>query len=120
MQKIIYFTAGAVATTEEKADITKLNALVGSPFEVVVRNGAIPHQYAVGNKEAAAYAAGTIPTLYNTLPVADPDNPPAPVIDGTFTGDALAATVTGEGPNYDASVTIVNGVVTAVTLTTSA
>lgn len=76
-QKIIFFTAGEVATAGEKTDIDNLNALVGSPFEVVVRNGSIPPVYGYGVEEAD-YVSGTVPaTGYEGVPVADPDNPPS-------------------------------------------
>ena len=120
-KKIIYFTAGAVATTDEKAAIDKLMAVTGASFEVVVRNGAVPHQYGVGNKEAAAYAAGTIPTLYNALPVANPDAPPTPEVKATQKVISSGVGVPGvtlvgtAGAGKTMTLTIVAGVVTTAT-----
>lgn len=125
-KRILYFTAGAVATGPEKTAIDKLNAIVGSSFEVHVRNGAIPNQYGVGNLEDADYVAGTIPTAYNdeeTYPVADPDAPPAPSVKATqavvTSGEAVAGvTLVGTaGAGKSMVLTIVAGVITTATFT---
>jgi hypothetical protein len=76
-QKVIYFTAGPVATVDELADIAKLNAATEQPYSVKVFNGAQSPLYGYG-KEAADFVAGTIPTVYNAVPVIDPDAIPDP------------------------------------------
>lgn len=124
-QKIIYFTAGAVATGPEKTAIDNLNAIVGSSFEVVVRNGAIPNEYAAGNEEQAAYVAGTIPDndYYEGLPVANPAAPPTPQVKSTQkvlssgVGVAGVTLVGTAGAGKTMTLTIVGGAVTTATFT---
>lgn len=124
-KRIIYFTAGPVATTDEKTAIDKLNAVVGSSFEVHVRNGAVPNEYAAGNEEVADYAAGTIPDndYYESLPVANPDAPPTPEVKSTqkvvSSGVAIpGVTMTGTaGAGKTMTATIVAGVITSVAFT---
>jgi hypothetical protein len=81
--KVIYFTAGPVPTTNEKADIAALNAFAVAPFDIAVRN-ALQVGASGAEQEDADYVAvvsgGTIPEAYDddeVYPVFDPANPPA-------------------------------------------
>lgn len=114
-QKILYFTAGATATTGELADIAKLNALAVPAYEVGVRSAIASPNYGAGI-ESADYVAGTIPDAYDDeedYPVIDPDEPPGP--------DNLPATqtVVSTGQVIDTddggtvTLTIAGGVITA-------
>lgn len=119
MAKIIYFTAGAVATTDEKADIDKLNALTEVPFEVVVRRGDSVGTYSYGaGLEASDYVSGTVPTAFNARPVVDPDNPPSglPATQAIVSNaQALAVPVTGTYTTT-ATFTVAGGAITGIVL----
>lgn len=65
MERIIYFQAGPVATTEELAEIAAINALA-KPYEVLVMNGSASTAHGAGNV-TADYVAGTIPTAYSEI-----------------------------------------------------
>lgn len=74
--KIIYFTAGQVPTTEERAELT---ALYGSIFNVSARSGANDAALKFNDRyEACDFVAGTVPDSYSTVPV--------------WTGEVLPAT----------------------------
>lgn len=76
-KKILFFTAGRVATEAEAAQITALNALNAPGFIVGVRNAAENALYGHGI-ETCDFVAGTIPTAYNAKPnygVADATRP---------------------------------------------
>ncbi|EMF0829280.1 hypothetical protein [Pseudomonas aeruginosa] len=75
-QRILFFTAGAALTEEEKAVVEQLNALTPPAYSVTVHNGAVEPDYVVPGD----YAAGAIPQAYAGLPVFDPDNPPSPAV----------------------------------------
>lgn len=77
MKKVIYFTAGAVATTDEKAAIAKLNALTTPAYEVTVMNATQSPNYGYGI-QAADYKAGSPPSAYSAVPTINPDAPPTP------------------------------------------
>lgn len=62
LKKLIYFTAGDVPTTDEKADIAKLNAVTVAPYEVAVRSSVRPMSSG-GSNEACDYVSGTIPDI---------------------------------------------------------
>lgn len=162
MAKVLYFTAGPIPTTQEKADIAALNAFAVAPFDIGVRNALAVGASGV-SVEAADYVAGTPPAPYDddqVYPLFDPENPPAGSLpatsavvsnggvipiknsaesvteDGTLTVEAgqvveakLAATfaivetaavfdgVTGAGANTRATITIADGVITAIACT---
>lgn len=61
MNKVLYFTAGPVPTTEEKADIDALNKLTGAPYTVGVRNRLVSQNFGAG-AEACDMVAGTPPS----------------------------------------------------------
>lgn len=112
MQKILYFTAGALATETELEEIDALNALAEKPYEVFVRRGDSVGSMAYGaGVEATDYIAGTPPAPYDNTdpeegpvyPVFDPDNPPvnlppeqAIVTDGQIVGTYTITVVDNE------------------------
>lgn len=65
-KKIIYFTAGAIATQAEKDDISALQALTSPGYQLAVRNSNEETTYSP-NLEPTDLVAGTIPTAYNGL-----------------------------------------------------
>lgn len=78
---VTFFTAGSVATSEEKTQIANLNGLVGSHFEVRVANALADHNYGYGPRETD-FVAGTRPTAYTnteTYPAFNTANPPVQV-----------------------------------------
>lgn len=114
--KILYFTAGPVPTSNEKADIAALNAFAVAPFEVGVRN-ALQVGASGAQVEDADYVAvvsgGTIPEPYDddeTYPVFDPAAPPASALPATvgLVADGQVFDVTGG----TVEVTVTDGVVT--------
>lgn len=82
MSKIIYFTAGEVATEGELEDIAAINAKAVAPYEVVVRRGdAVSNEYGAGIEDAD-FVAGTIPADYDDseeFPVFDIDSEPVTI-----------------------------------------
>ena len=64
MKKIIYFTAGYVATSTELGEIAALKELNGSGYSIAIRNGADNASYGAGI-EACDFVAGTVPTAFN-------------------------------------------------------
>lgn len=63
MQKVIYFTATNIPTTEELAEIAALNTRAQAPLEIAVRNAEANNNFGTG-PEAADYVMGTRPTAY--------------------------------------------------------
>lgn len=110
-KKIIYFTAGAVPTVGELADIAVLNSLSGPEYVVNVSNGAVDS--GLGTIEASDYAAGTVPVDYSAVDVFSLTNPPAPAsLIGTqaVVYDTQALVI---GPTTY-TFTVVAGVITAI------
>lgn len=60
-KRVIYFTAGAQATTAEQAEINRLKALAASAYDIQVRNAALEGDFI----ETCDLVAGTIPTDYS-------------------------------------------------------
>lgn len=86
MQKVLFFTAGPIPTNDELTAINKIKAAAAAPFELGIRNAAIPAQYQPKYEETV-YVAGSPPAPYNDsedFPVFNPDAPPS--------GDNLPAT----------------------------
>lgn len=110
-KKVIYFTAGDVPTTDEKAAIAKLNAEGVAPYEVAVRS-AIRPMSSGGPLEACDYASGTIPTAYNAKPVINPDAIPNQSLLPTQAIVSNGQQITSGGVTY--AITVVNNVVTAI------
>lgn len=122
MAKVIYFTAGELPTTDEKAEIAALNAFAVAPFEVVVRNGAAM-ALAVAPFEETDYVAGTPPstvptgaTQYNDMPAFDPASPPESGLPGTIAlvADEQELIIAGDGTYV---FTVVDGAITAIDYT---
>lgn len=119
MVKVIYFTAGAIATAPELAEIAKFNAAAVAPLEVVVRrgDGVGSQEYGAG-EEAADFVAGTPPAPYDDAedyPVADPDNPPL----GGALGPLQAVVTNGqeiEVTGGTATITVVAGEITEIVI----
>lgn len=91
MAKIIYFIAGNAPTVGEAADIAKLQAATGAPYELAIRsNKAIP-EYGEGRYETADFVAGTLPgaaesdvnDFYAAIDEIDPDAIPATGLSAT-------------------------------------
>lgn len=85
--KIIYFTAGDVATTGEVAEIAVLAGLA-QPYTLTVSNGAVaPNLGLDGEGDAILdqcdFVAGTIPDLYSEIGVIDLDSLPLPDLGAT-------------------------------------
>lgn len=119
MKKLIYFTAGPVATTGELAAIAKINASAAKPLDVLVMNSKASTAYGAGNA-AADYVAGTVPSAYSAVTVFNPDAPPAP--DNLPTTQAVVANgqkVAASGAGIVATV-VVNPSTKAVTVTLAA
>jgi hypothetical protein len=75
MEKIIYFTAGDVPTSGETAAIAALNAFA-SAYSVTVSNGAKAPGLGLDGEgdpflDQADFVAGTVPSIYDELPVFD-------------------------------------------------
>lgn len=118
LKKVIYFTAGDVPTTDEKADIAKLNAAAVAPYDVAVRS-AIRPMSSGGPLEACDYASGTIPTAYNAKPVIDPDAIPNQNLSSTQAIVTNGQTITGvTGSGTTATITV-NPTTKAVTIALS-
>lgn len=89
MAKIMYFIAGNAPTVEEAADIAKLEAATGAPYELVIRSNKALPSYGEGRFEAADFVAGTLPAdedandFYDAIDVIDPDNIPATNVPST-------------------------------------
>lgn len=126
-QKVIFFTAGPVATAGELEDIGKLNALTEPRYDVKVRNGGLTGgmNYGAGIEDADL-VAGTIPTAYSDAedyPVIDPDAPPPPTVNAnqkviTSGANNTNVTLTGTaGAGKTMVLTIAAGVITAATFT---
>lgn len=73
--KILYFTAGQYPTTEELADIQKLNDAAEQPYSVNVMNAAADVKYGPLLKDCD-YVAGSVPEPYSEVATIDPDNLP--------------------------------------------
>lgn len=92
MQKVIFFTADAVATEAEKTQIEKLNTMAEAPYQVMTRNGKSNLNYGAG-PEKADLVAGAVPDSYKDVPTIDPDNPPGPTLPATDAIVSNGATV---------------------------
>lgn len=120
LKKVLFFTAGDVPTTDEKADIAKLNAAAVAPYEVGVRS-AIRGLGTTGNFEATDYVSGTVPNVapWNAKPVIDPDAIPNQSTSATQavidSGVGIVVPVTG---TYTDTITptIVDGAITGFVL----
>ncbi len=112
MTKILYFTAGPVPTTEEKADIDALNTLTGAKYTLGVRNRLVSQNFGAG-AEACDAVSGTPPSgaPWNAKPVFDAANAGggfAPVYDN------MSLEIEGDGTYV---FTVEDGAITAIDYT---
>lgn len=126
---VIFFTAGNQATELELAAIAQLAAVAEPSLLVKVRSAVPSNEY--GSPETADFLAGAIPEAYEVegepiYPEIDPANPPLIVGSSqavvSSEANLLAVPVVVGGAaaaDYDVAFTIVDGVVTAMTLTAS-
>lgn len=77
MKQIAYFTAGTLATVDEKAAIAKLNAIAVPAYQVTVMSAIQSPNYGAG-PFPADFKAGSPPAAYDAVPTIDPDAPPTP------------------------------------------
>jgi hypothetical protein len=119
-KKVIYFTAGDVPTTDEKADIAKLNAAAATPYEVAVRSG-IRSLGTTGNFEAADYVSGTVPASapWNAKPVIDPDAIPNQSLSSTQAIVTNGQQIEGVSGNGNTATITVNPTTKAVSISLS-
>lgn len=116
-KKVVYFTAGVVATSGELADIAKLNAAAEPQYQVLVANGAADSKYGETDRIIPSdFAAGTIPDEYSEVDEIDPDAIPNQALLATqaIVEDAQVLNVTGGGT---VALTIEDGVITGVAYT---
>lgn len=127
-QKIIYFTAGAVVTPEEIADIDALNALCEPAYSLKVANAAVlpnlgmtPNPDPEPDPEDPAnvpvlmdcdLVAGTIPDDYSGKDEFDLDAPPDPDVgeDRIIIADGQVVTIGEETFTF----TVEDGEITAI------
>lgn len=113
--KILYFTAGAVPTTEEKADIAALESLVAPAYLIGVRAANANPSYGAG-AEQTDMVAGSPPLTgvgeaYEETPVFDPDS----ALEGFATIlDGQEIVIAGTGTF---AFTVVDGAITDIVLT---
>lgn len=127
---VIFFTAGNQATAPEIAAIEQLSTVAEPSLIVKVRSAIVSNEY--GSLEEADLLAGTIPAAYldeedePIYPEIDITNPPLIVGNSqavvSSESDLIAVPVAvgaAAAADYDVSFTIVDGVITAMTLTAS-
>ncbi len=120
-KKVLFFTAGDVPTTDEKAAIAKLNAEAVAPYDVGVRSG-IRSLGTTGNFEACDYVAGTVPNVapWNAKPVINPDSIPNQSLSSTQAIVTNAQKITGVTGSGTVANIAVDPTTKAVTVTLSA
>ena|SRR5690554_2355554 len=121
MQKIIYFTAGDVATNLEISDIEALNAFVKKEYEVLVRNRTASQEYGAGPEEGD-FVAGTPPS---GLPWSEIPEWVYPEPEGIEPNQAIVENndvieITAGGKEVNATVAISESAITGVTLIATA
>jgi hypothetical protein len=109
MSKIMFFTAGTVATEPEKTAIAALN---GAKNEVVVRNKTADPKYAA-TRETTDFVAGDVPAVYNDVAVWASQGIVSNGVDITPLPVKIGAAADA---NYTVTPTVVNGVITKLTL----
>lgn len=108
---VVFFTAGINPTTNEKTAIGKLNAAAEPAYKVLVVNGAANAKYGETDRLIPTdFAAGTIPTIYNAVPVLDPN-----ALGGvTVTNGQTVAVRNSAGANSHNATAVVTGGTTLV------
>lgn len=111
MTKVIYFTAGKVATAGE---LTAIDALKAKQFDVQVRNAVDSHKFGPRD-EATDYVAGTPPADYAAVTVFN--NPGQLAATQAVVANAQQPTIPVTGTYATkATLTVAGGVVTAIAL----
>lgn len=112
MTKVLFFTAGALATSGELAAIAAITALNMEPIEVGIRNPDANPNYGAGPEETD-FVAGTVPDLYTEVPVFDPGDF-GPTLTATQAIVSNGQVIAVAGGN--ATITVVNNVVTNIVI----
>lgn len=120
-KRILFFTADKIPTTAEMVNIGKFNTAAEQPYEVIVLNGEENAKYGELNRLIPAdFAAGTIPTIYNGLPVVLPDAIPVQNLPATQAVVKNGQKITGVTGSGTVANIVVNPTTKAVTVTLSA
>lgn len=121
-KRVIFFTAGPLATTNELAAIAKLNAVAVAQYEVLVANGSQNAKYGETNRLIPCdFVAGVVPTIYNAKATIDPNNIPNQALTSTqaiVSNGQKVTGVTGTGTVANIAVDPTTKAIT-VTLTTT-
>lgn len=117
-KKVIYFTAGSLPTTNELADIAKLNAAAQPDYEVHVYKAGVPQSTPIRAADYVAHDGATIPTEYSAVTVMDPDNIPlAPLPDSqaiVIDGDVLSVKNSAGADAHSATLSVSGNSITAL------
>lgn len=114
-KKVLFFTAGDTATSDELIAIGKLQAAAPAPYDIRVRNGAHGSVNYGHGPEAADYVAGTPPAAYantGTYPRIDPSAIPVGNLLPTQAVVANAQVITLGGHTF--TFTVAANVITAI------
>lgn len=115
MQTVVYFTAGIVPTSDELADIAKLNTAAEAPYLVLVTNGAANAKYGETNRLIPCeLVAGTIPTIYAGKPTIDPDSIGTGAT--VANGDTVAVRNSAGADSHNATAVVTDDALTGVNL----
>lgn len=126
MGKIVYFTAGAVPTAAELADIALIEGQIAKPHTLDVRNANSSMAYGAGDDvdydyvaSANGRASSPVPTAYQSVGAEwDQDDPPDPAYMGG-TGETQAVVRDGDtfantgSPAGTITITVTDGTATA-------
>jgi len=119
-KKVIYFTAAALPTANELADIAKLNAAAVPAYEVQVWKAGTAQSTPVRSADYVGHDGADIPAEYSAVTVIDPDDIPVAPLPDTQAIVLNAGTVNVENSpgNLDSPATAVvaGGVLTSVKL----
>lgn len=120
-KRVVFFTAGPTATTQELAAIQKLNAVTEAPYAVTVMNGKENAKYGEPNRLAPCdFVAGTVPTIYNGVPTINPDSIPAQQLSPTQAVVTNGQKITGVTGTGTVANIVVNATTKAVTINLTA
>lgn len=116
-KKVIYFTAGAKPTSNELADIAKLNAAAQPAYDVQVWKSGTPQSTPVRATDYVGSDAAAIPAEYSAVTVIDPDDiPTAPLPDTqaiVLNAGTLSITNSAGADGHTATLTVAGSAVTA-------
>lgn len=108
-KKVIYFTAGAMPTSNELADIAKLNAAALPAYDVQVWKAGTPQSTPIRAADFVGHDGAVIPAEYSAVAVIDPDDIPLAPLPATQAIVLNAGTVNVENSagNLDSPATAV-------------